>query len=95
MDAAKVTATEVESKLKKEIETLRKYVPSMSKPVDSSTPWYAGYAEPLIHIVKDEEPLKLRKAIEKAKAEELKSKKYPVNRTGASYSQTDQSKHFK
>ena len=45
----------------------------VDKPVDSSPPWFAGYAPPKIHIVKDDEALKLHKAIEKAKAKELKS----------------------
>ena len=76
MDAAKLIATENESKLKKEIEILRKSVPSVSKlvekPVDYTPPKFAMTAPPrvidtrvsappLIHTVKEFDELRLQK----------------------------------
>ena len=73
LDDAKVAASEIEGKLRKEIEALQKYVPSVSKPVskavETGKPWYAGYGrEPVVHLVKDENALRLSKAIDKFKS---------------------------
>ena len=72
LEDAKVAASEIESKLRKEIEALQKYVPSVSKPVsktvETGKPWYAGYGkEQVVHLVKDDNALKLNKTIEKFK----------------------------
>ena len=73
MDDAQVAATETENRLKKEIETLRKSVSSVSKiaekPVDSTplrSDRYAPprvHAPPKIHIVKDDNDLKLDRLV--------------------------------